>query len=92
MQRRVLKLQGKLWRNKGFDILLTHAPARGVGDQEDLPHRGFATFNALMDRYRPRYMVHGHVHPQYAALHFQRERQYGETTVVNAYKRHYIEL
>ena len=92
MQRRVLKLQGKLWRNKGFDILLTHAPARGVGDQEDLPHRGFATFNALMDRYRPRYMVHGHVHPQYAALHFQRERQYGETTVVNAYQRHYIEL
>ena len=88
---RVWKLWLKLWRHKGFDILLTHAPARGVGDQEDLPHRGFEPFNRLMDRWHPRYMVHGHVHPEYGAMSFKRERQYGETLVINGYKRFVID-
>ena len=88
---RVVKLWWKLFRRKGFDILLTHAPARGVGDQEDLPHRGFQTFNRLMDRYKPRYMVHGHVHMEYAAASFKRERRYADTVVINAYKRFVID-
>lgn len=92
MARRVRKLWWKLHRNKGFDILLTHAPARGIGDQDDLPHRGFEAFLKLMDRWKPRYLVHGHVHPEYAAMDFRRERQYGETAVVNAYKRYVIEI
>ena len=92
MKQRVRRLWRKLWRHKGFDILMTHAPARGIGDQEDLPHQGFTVFVDLMDRYQPRYMVHGHVHPEYGALSFARERRHGETVVVNAYKRHIIEL
>ena len=92
MMLRVTKLGPRLLRHRGFDILLTHAPARGVGDQDDLPHRGFNAFNRLMDRCHPRYMVHGHVHPQYAAMDFKRERRYGETTVINAYKRYFIKL
>lgn len=92
MARRVRKLRWKLWRQKGFDILVTHAPARGLGDQEDLPHRGFETFLRLMDKYRPRYMAYGHVHPQYGATAFRRELRYNRTTVVNAYKRYFIEL
>ena len=91
MAARVRRLWWQLYRNMGFDILLTHAPARGLGDQDDLPHRGFQTFNRLMDKYHPRLMVHGHVHPQYAALDFKRERLYGDTRVVNAYKRYVIE-
>lgn len=27
-----------------FDILLTHAPAAGINDMDDLPHRGFQCF------------------------------------------------
>ena len=92
MNRRVLKLWWKLRKHKGFDILLAHAPALGVGDRPDLPHRGFQAFLRLMDRYHPRYLVHGHVHPQYAALDFNRVLQYGQTTVVNAYKRYFIDL
>ena len=92
MAKRVRRLRWKLWRSKGFDILVTHAPARGLGDQEDLPHRGFEVFLKLMDRWRPRYMAYGHVHPEYGALDFRRELRYGETTVVNAYKRYIIEL
>ena len=91
MNWRVRRLWWKLIRAGGFDILLTHAPARGVGDQEDLPHQGFTAFNRLMDRYRPRYMVHGHVHPQYATQEFQRVRRYGQTYVVNGYKRFVID-
>ena len=92
MAARVRRLRWQLHRSRGFDILMTHAPARGVGDQENITHRGFETFNRLMDRWHPKYMVHGHVHPQYAPVDFQRERKYGETTVVNAYKRYVIEI
>ena len=88
MARRVRKLRRKLRKHKGFDILLAHAPALGVGDMEDLPHRGFQVFLDLMDRYKPRYLVHGHVHQEYSALGFARERKYGDTTVINAYKRY----
>lgn len=91
MIRRTRKLWWKLKKNKGFDILLTHAPAFGIGDQEDLPHRGFVAFTRLMDRYSPRYMVHGHVHPQYSSK-FVRERKYNQTTIINAYKRYIIEI
>ncbi len=91
MIRRTRKLWWKLKKNKGFDILLTHAPAFGIGDQEDLPHRGFVAFTRLMDRYSPSYMVHGHVHPQYSS-NFVRERRYNQTTIINAYKRYIIEI
>ena len=52
MARRARKLRWKLRRNKGFDILLTHAPAKGQGDMEDIPHQGFETFLTLMDTRR----------------------------------------
>lgn len=91
MARRARRLGWKLRRRGGFDILLTHAPARGLGDMEDMPHRGFEVFLKLMDRWKPRYMFYGHVHRDYGAMDFQRERAYAETTVINAYKRYVIE-
>ncbi len=92
MARRARRLSLKLLRNRGFDILLSHAPPLGLGDMPDLPHRGFETFIRLMDRWHPRYVVHGHVHQEYGVMAFTRERRYGETTVVNAYKRYIIEF
>jgi uncharacterized protein len=46
----------------GVDVFVTHAPAKGIHDREDLPHNGFAAFLRFMEWYRPRYMLHGHVH------------------------------
>lgn len=46
----------------GVDVLVTHSPARGIHDADDLPHRGFQALLRFMDWYNPRYMVHGHVH------------------------------
>lgn len=88
---RIRRLWWKRLRHRGFDILMTHAPAAGVGDQQDLPHRGFKCFLKLLDKYSPKYMVHGHVHPDYG-IDFKRERKYADTQVVNAYKRFYIEI
>ena len=83
MAARILKLRWKLWRMKGVDIILTHAPARGLGDDEDLVHRGFHAFLKLMDRYHPRFLIHGHIHPSYH--HRQKgDLEYGGTTIINA--------
>lgn len=61
---------GKNTRRSGqaFDILLTHAPCRGYGDMEDLPHRGFDCFNYLLNKYSPQLHCYGHVHQEYGGL------------------------
>lgn len=83
MRRRILRARWQIWRNRGFDILLTHAPARGVNDFDSLSHRGFACFTELLDKYRPRYFVHGHIHKNYGA-HIPQKTQRGDTLVINA--------
>ena len=85
MRFRILKMQFQLWKNKGFDILLTHAPARGINDLDDLPHRGFESFNSLMDSYQPKYMIHGHIHRNYG-IKIPQITQVGNTMVVNAFE------
>ncbi len=73
-----------------LDVLLTHAPPRGIHDGTDLPHRGFQTFHPLMKHCRPRFLVHGH-HSEYDRRVPTRTRQ-GETWVVNAYGYHLLEV
>ena len=84
MASRIASLRRNLRSTGGFDILLTHAPIRGLGDQEDLCHRGFECFGPLLDRYRPAVMVHGHIHQSYSALGFLRERNWNGIPVLNA--------
>jgi Icc-related predicted phosphoesterase len=86
MVRRVKRLRFKLFRNRGFDILLTHSPAYQLNDGRDLPHQGFQIFNTLMDKYHPRFFIHGHVHMAYGRQH-KRYDKYGETHVVNSFER-----
>lgn len=90
MKRRIRKMWWKLWRHKGFDILVTHAPAYKFHDMEDLPHRGFACFRTLIEKYKPKMFVHGHVHANYGGA-FKRMDQYGDTLVVNAFEYHMAE-
>lgn len=86
MQKRVWKLRRKLRRNKGFDILVTHAPAYGLNDGDDLPHRGFQVFNTLLDKYNPKYFLHGHVHMKYGRKH-KRYDTYKDTNIINSFER-----
>ena len=83
LRRRYRRLWWKIRKAKGVDILLTHAPARGLGDLDDRVHRGFDFFLELMDKLKPRYLFHGHVHPSYK-MRPKGDLHYGETTIINA--------
>lgn len=72
---------------KGIDILLTHAPVFGIGDGKDQAHVGYQSFIKMLDKYKPRLMVHGHMHLNYGIC--QREHRYKDTRIVNAFD-HYI--
>lgn len=91
MRRRIRKLWWKLWRHKGVDIVVTHAPPRGVGDGNDPAHRGFESFLQLIDKYHPRYLLHGHMHLSYGTDQV-RQREYHGTTVINACQRYVLEI
>ena len=86
MRRRARRLWWKIFCHRGFDILLTHSPAEGLNDGEDRAHWGFAAFNDLLDKYHPKYFVHGHVHLNYGHK-VPRLTQYGQTQIINAYER-----
>ena len=90
MKQRVRKLRFKLWKHKGFDILVSHAPAYQINDMEDLPHRGFAIFRTLMEKYEPKFFLHGPVHANYGR-NFKRTDTFGKTTIVNAYDFYVVE-
>lgn len=91
MRKRVNRLWFKLLRKKGFDVLVTHAPAYGVNDGRDLPHRGFETFVELIEKYHPKCFAHGHVHMNYGRQ-YPREDMLGKTRVINAYTYYTIDI
>ena len=83
MRRRVSRVLPQIYFRNGFDILLTHAPAKGYGDLEDLPHQGFDCFNMLLEKMRPAYMLHGHVHQEYGRIQQEHSHPSG-TRILNA--------
>ena len=91
MRRRIRKLRWKLWWHKGVDLVITHAPPEGVGDQDDPAHRGFAAFLKLIDKYHPRYLLHGHTHLRYGTDQ-TRERDYHGTQVINVCERFILDI
>ena len=91
MARRARKLRWELKRAGGVDIVVTHAPMRGVGDAEDLCHRGFESLKALVEKYHPAVLCHGHVHKEYS-FQFKRERDYEGTRVINAWTSYVIDV
>ena len=91
MRRRIAKLRFKLWRHKGVDIVVTHAPPRGLGDAPDYAHRGFQALVDFIDKYHPKYLLHGHVHMRYGDS-VARELMYNGTTIINASERYVLEI
>ena len=95
MARKVWRLAPSLVLNKllygrYLDVLITHAPPEGIHDKPDLCHRGFRSLLTFMERFRPRYLIHGHVHvysPQEAT-----ETVYRHTTVINTYGYRTLEI
>jgi len=85
-----LLLWNRALRGRFLDILVTHSPPYGINDLPDPCHTGFRVFLWFLRVFRPRFLVHGHVHlyDRNAA----REAQYAGTTIVNAYDHAVIEL
>lgn len=92
MRWRMLRLMPRLMWNRlihgrYLDILLTHASPRGIHDKEDPCHIGFESMLWFMRRFRPRYLLHGHIHLY--DLNAQRRTRFGDTEVINVYD-HYV--
>lgn len=85
MRWKILRLTPHIVRHGGFDILVTHAPARHVNDWDAPSHRGFECFTALLERFRPKYFLHGHIHGNYG-MNVPRKTKRGDTLVINAYE------
>ncbi len=83
-------LYNKLKYGRFLDIFLTHASPRHIHDKEDPCHVGFPCYNWFIKKFKPTYMVHGHIHLY--DLREERVGKYDDTTVVNAYAHCIIEL
>jgi hypothetical protein len=83
-------LMNKLLYGRYLDILITHAPPAGIHDKPDLTHRGFQAFVAFMDCFRPRYLIHGHIHVYHPDEPIR--TVYRDTVVLNTYGYQTLEL
>jgi hypothetical protein len=85
---RSLRRQAR-WQRRPVDVLLTHAPPRGVGDGDDPPHRGFGALHGLVRALQPTLMLHGHVLRHDAA---SPGRRLGRTAVRNVTGRQLLDI
>lgn len=86
MRQRIAKLRFRIFRKRGFDILVTHAPAYQLNDGRDLPHQGFLSFRKLLEKYKPKFFLHGHVHLSYGRSH-KRYDKYQDTHIINVFEK-----
>jgi uncharacterized protein len=83
-------LFNKLLHKKYLDILVTHSPPFGFYNNKDRCHTGFKIFLWFMRTFKPKYLVHGHIH-----LWDRNEKRiwlYHTTTVINAFSHCIINL
>ncbi len=73
-----------------LDLFVTHSPPRGIHDKPDLTHTGFEFFLTMLRIFKPRYMLHGHIHRY--KIHDNEITQYHNTTIVNVYPKYFFEL
>ncbi len=91
MAKRIRKVGRQIRKNRGVDVIVTHAAPTGLGDRKDPAHQGFDCFLELMERCKPAFLVHGHVHMNYDS-DIPRVMTYGDTTVINAYERYFLDI
>lgn len=80
-------LLNKIIRGRCLDIFMTHSPPRHINDREDPCHRGFKVFRLFLRIFKPRYMLHGHVHLY--KYNDKRKETFKTVPIINVYD-HYI--
>jgi len=73
-----------------LDVLVTHAPPRGIHYESDVTHRGFRSFLWFVRRFAPAYLLHGHTHRYIRTLPFW--TRFEQTIVVNTYGHRVLEV
>jgi Icc-related predicted phosphoesterase len=73
----------RIVHGRALDILVTHSPPLGIHDKRDLAHRGFRIFHWFVRTFRPRYLLHGHIHVYRRDL--PRVTKLYDTLVINVY-------
>ncbi|MCS7298628.1 MAG: metallophosphoesterase [Spirochaetia bacterium] len=95
MFRKVRKTYFRLFVNKIIynsyvDVVVSHAPPYGIHDRNDVVHTGFKAFLELIEKFRPKYLLHGHVH-----IYDNRESrvfEYKGTKIINCYGYYILDL
>ncbi|BDU50164.1 metallophosphoesterase family protein [Haliovirga abyssi] len=72
------------------DIVVTHAPIRGIHDKEDHVHKGFRAFRYILKYCKPKLWIHGHIH--LSSQYEKQETIVNGTRIINAYGYKVIEL
>jgi predicted phosphodiesterase len=77
------------FRRGAPDLVVSHAPPARIHDGEDLCHRGFESFNRLIEVWKPAFFIHGHTHaydrkPTVTVV--------GCTTIINAFPYYRFEV
>jgi len=76
-------LLNKVKYGRFLDILVTHSPPFGIHDRPDLAHIGFKILLPFLRYFKPRYLLHGHIH-----IYRQdtiRQTRYYETEIINVF-------
>ena len=89
MMAKVLALRVRLGARR-LDILITHGPPAGINEGSDAPHRGLKAVRRAVEWMRPRYLLHGHIHPY--GREIPREAILGKTRVINVVGHRVLEI
>ncbi len=84
MHKKFNKLKSSIFFKGGIDILFSHAPAFELNDGKDVCHQGFKTYVEIIEKYKPKYFIHGHQHLNYKIQN--RVVKYQDTTIINTYE------
>jgi Icc-related predicted phosphoesterase len=83
-------LWNRATQGRALDILVTHAPPRGIHDKEDNAHTGANAFRWLIETFQPKLHLHGHIHVYNSAEITQ--TMHRKTRVLNTYGYRLTEL
>lgn len=83
-------LWNRIVHGRFIDILVAHSAPFGINDKNDPCHRGFKAFLWFMEKFKPRFLLHGHIH-----LYDQnaiREKSFAHTSIINVYDYYCLRL
>lgn len=73
-----------------IDMFVTHTPPRDIHDREDPCHQGFKCFRWFIKIFKPRFMLHGHIHIYNNT--YNRKTIWKDCAIINVFQSYTIDL